>query len=282
MIEDYLTAKRIGSRHAGSPGSPKTIKAYKAGLSAVERLLGKSLIDITEDDADRLMVEMESFSGAYKANILSALRGYYVWAIATGRYEGGNPFSAIAAPKATRKLPTILTREQVDCLLAAISSEKYRLFFSLMYFGGLRIGEVVQLKRDDVANDGIVIHGKGDKQRFVYLPESLRKQLKTFMRQHTDSSYIFYAESRNADKTTELTLAQAYQEFERAKQACTLRADLHPHNLRHTAATHMHAATGDLALTQKFLGHSRPETTVIYAQITDPRMHSVQRSVFGD
>lgn len=282
MIEQYLEAKRIGSRYTGNAGSPKTIKAYRAGLSAAQRLVGKDLLDFTEDDADRLMYLMGDYANSYKANILSALRGFYTWALRTGRYQGSHPFDAISTPKAKRQLPTILTREQIDCLLASIPTKKYRLFFELMYFGGLRIGEVANLRREDIANDGTIIRGKGDKQRYVYLPASLRKKLNRWMEKHSDSPYVFYGVTHNATVDKPMTLVQAYEEFDEAKRLCGLNPQLRPHNLRHSAATHMHAATGDLALTQKFLGHARPETTVIYAQIADSRMHDVQKSVFGD
>jgi site-specific recombinase XerD len=285
MIEDYLTAKRIGSRHAGVSGSPKTIRAYRAGLKTVERLLGKPLVEITEDDADMLMHTMDEqgFAASYKANILAALRGCFAWAIATGRYQGSHPFAAVSSPKISREIPMILTRNQIDCLLAEIPSEKYRLFFELMYFGGLRIGEVARLQRNDIANDGIIVRGKGGKQRYIYLPESLRIRLKTYTKDYNvGSPYVFYGEAQNATIGKPITLVRAYQEFEQAKTACGLPQKLRPHNLRHTSATHMHAATGDLAMTQKFLGHASPATTVIYAQISDQRMHEAATRVFGE
>lgn len=284
MIEDYLTAKRIGSRHVGVSGSLKTIRAYRAGLQAVERLLEKPLIEVTEDDADMLMhlMDEQEFAASYKANILAALRGCFSWAIASGRYQGSHPFAAVASPKVSRELPLVLSREQIDCLLAAIPTEKYRLFFELMYFGGLRIGEVARLQRDDVANDGIIVRGKGGKQRYVYLPQAIRTKLKTHMNQYTASPYVFYGEAQNATLVKPITLVRAYEEFEQAKTACGLPKKLRAHNLRHTSATHMHEATGDLAMTQKFLGHSSPATTVIYAQVSDQRMHAAQKSAFGD
>jgi integrase len=176
----------------------------------------------------------------------------------------------------------ILTREQIDCLLAAISSEKYRLFFELMYFGGLRIGEVTRLRREDITNDGIVVRGKGNKQRYVYLPAKIRKKLRQYIHDHSLSEYVFYGESSNADPSKPISLVAAYEHFEEAKTWCGLHPKLRPHNLRHTSATHMHESTGDLAMTQKFLGHASPATTVIYAQISDQRLQQASKNVFGE
>jgi site-specific recombinase XerD len=281
VIEEYLAMKRVGARYVGKAGAPKTILAYRFALQAVERLLGKTLLEITEEDSDVLMVEMHDYEASYKAVILAALRGYYTWAIAMGRYKGSHPFAHVRTPKISRKIPTILTKEELHVFFNSFSDEKYRLFFELMYYAGLRIGEVCQLQINDLTREGINVRGKGDKQRFVPLPLKIRNALSEYRLQHNESIFLFYAEAKNGDKNTPLTLAQAYKVFHRAvDDACI--PHIHPHNLRHTSATHFHEAVGDLATTQKFLGHADPNTTTIYAQIADSRMKSAHAKAFGE
>lgn len=283
-IEEYLHAKSVGSRHAGKAGSKRTIIAYGTALRTAERLIEKGISEFIEEDADTLMERMqeEGFESAYKANILAALRGAFTWAISNGRYEGSHPFAAISTPSALRKLPRILTTEEVECLFETIRHRKYRLFFQLMYYGGLRIGEVCSLRVEDVVNQGLIVRGKGGKQRQVYLPSKLYERLRYYIETHNDSMYVFSSDSLNGKKDQPMSLVTAYEVFHEAAQKCKLPKDLRPHNLRHSSATHFHEKIGDLAATQKFLGHSRPETTTIYAVISDKRMRAAQQSVFGE
>jgi integrase len=278
MIVDYLAAKKVGGRHVGRPASAKTIKAYDAALMLCERLIDVPLEDWTFDEGDALLEALEEVSPAYKANILSALRGYYAWAIGVGRYKGQSPISGISSPHIPRKIPTILTKDQVKEFFSHFDG-KYKLFFELMYYGGLRIGEVASLRREDVRDEALVIRGKGNKQRYIYLSDSLYHRLLAHMQENNDSDYVFYGDSANACKDQPITLVTARETFNRIRDQMGLK--IRPHNLRHTSATHFHESVGDLALTSKFLGHSRPETTMIYAQIADSRMKHATKSVFG-
>lgn len=278
MTEDYLLAKKIGGRYVGKAASPKTITAYRNAFRATERMLGMPVEAMVEADGDVLMQRMEDegLENAYRANILAALRGFFSWAIATGRYRGSHPLAAISTPKAKRKLPTILTKEQLDTLFDAIRHRKYRLMFELMYYGGLRSDEVRSLTVEDVYDDSIRVRGKGDKDRYVYLPTKIVHALKDFVREHNCMQYVFAGQGGG-----KMHHARVNAVFAEARDKCGLPKALHPHNLRHTSATHFHAETGDLAMTQRWLGHARPETTMIYAQIADARMKNAAAKVFG-
>ncbi len=280
VIDDYLRAKKVGGRYVGKAGSAHTIAAYRIALTAAERLIGKPLLSFDEIDGDELVMrfEEENFAPSYRANILAALRGYFTWAIGTKRYEGTHPLQSLATPRVERIIPTILSEHEVKVFFSVLRG-KYKLFFELMYYGGLRIGEVCQLRREDVRPDGIVVRGKGNKQRYVYLPQSLRERLEGYISLHRSSDFVFYGETANAKKDSPLTLAQARREFNAARDKCGFK--IHPHNLRHTSATHFHSKVGDLAITQRFLGHARPETTTIYAQIADSKLKDASASVFG-
>lgn len=282
-IEDYLNAKKIGAKYAGKPASHRTLLAYGNALHVIERLLGKSLAEMDEHDGDRLMQQMENegFVNAYKAVILAAARGAFTWAIAMDRYNGRHPFEGISTPVASRKIPTILTKSQIKKFFASFTSEKYRLFYELMYYGGLRIGEVCTLRHSDIREDGIVVRGKGDKDRYIYLPDTLLSRLRSHISTYTTSSYVFSGQGPNAKPDYPITRDEAYRQFHNAARLSKMPEGLHPHNLRHSSATHFHASTGDLAMTQKWLGHARPETTVIYAQIADEQMKHAAKKVFG-
>lgn len=283
MIEAYLRAKKAGGRYAGKPASEQTIKAYRTALVAAERLVEKPLESFTTFDGDTLLqrFEEEGYAPAYRANILAAVRGFFDWLIAQREYTGVHPLLGIETPRIERTIPTILSKDQLHAFFSAIHHPKYKLFFRLMYYGGMRIGEVTKLQKKDIISDGIIVRGKGNKQRFVYLPDFLQEELRAFVATHTATAYVFYAESANACNDQPISLVHAREIFQRAKETCGFE-QLHPHNLRASSATHFHETTGDLALTQTFLGHARPETTMIYTQIANSRLRNASRTAFND
>jgi len=278
-IESYLEAKRLGLRHAGKAGSANTLKAYRHALQRAEYLLEKPLAEFTQDDGDRLMTLMEEagFENAHKANILAALRGAFAYGIGTKIFEGDDPVGGIATPTVKRKLPTILTKEQLNSLYDSFEHERERLLFKLMYFGGLRIGEAVKLRVDHVTADAIIVQGKGNKERRTRLPQHLMNELHQFIRKNNVSAYVFAA-----DAARPLHVSVFYDAFEKAKHVAAVPNELVPHNLRHTSATHMMKATNNVAVVQTFLGHERPETTMIYVQLADEDLDNAHLATFGD
>ena len=282
----YLHAKARGMRGTGRAASPRTIAAYRDALTRAERLLEMELADMYEDEADELMELMDDLSPATVAQTISALRGFFDWAIVSGRYRGHNPFALVTPKTVERKIPIILTREQIKRFFEVIESEKYRMFFSLMYFGGLRIGEVTRLLKEDLREDGIVVRGKGNKMRFVPLPERILNDLKDYIaksRKHGGQRpYVFGSDSNAAKQRQPMNPSKAYQVFKQAVIDAELPEGTHTHNLRHTSATHFHQATQDLAKTQKFLGHVSPATTIIYAQIADEELKRASKAAFGE
>lgn len=285
MISSYIRAKEVGGRYIGEPGSANTLRAYESALTQVEHMLGKPLYKLKTQDADTLMeiMQNEDFSNAYKGLILSALRGAFTWAIGVGKYSHAHPFDGIRNPPKRRELPIILTKDQVDQFFDHLKTNpKYQLFFKLMYYGGLRIGEVISLQKEDVGAGGVLVRGKGNKQRLADLPESVMVELRAHVLHYTKTRYVFYGQSKKTKRNQPLTKTYPYVIFHATKRAVGLPDKLHPHNLRHTSATHFYAATNDIALTQKHLGHARVETTLLYAQVSNDQLTTARKSVFGD
>jgi integrase/recombinase XerD len=282
-IEQYLEAKRLGARHTGKAASAKTLKSYEWALQRCERLLDKPLWEFDTNDGERLLSEMDAanFSSATRAQLLAAGKGIFAWAIATNRHNEANPFEGITKPTIKRTLPTILSKSEVKRFLTCFESDKYCLFFSLMYYCGLRIGEVCKIRHEDILPTSLKIQGKGNKQRLVPVPEAIMTKLVLYSRAHRDSQYVFYGESSNGDPSSPITLDAAYKAFHKAKFKANLTRDLHPHNLRHTSATHLQKSARDITVVQKFLGHSNISTTMIYAQIADEDVASASIKAFG-
>lgn len=282
-IDQYLEAKRLGARHAGRAASPKTLESYSWALHKAESLLNLPLHSFTEHDAEVLLTVMDnqSLSTATRAQIMAACRGIFDWAIATDRYVGKHPFAGISTPTIKRTLPTILTPEQVTCFFNSFESEKYQLFFSLMYYAGMRIGEVRALQRKDVSPSGLIVRGKGGFQRIAHLPERIMDKLQRYLPKHPSSKYVFYGEAPNSREGESISLIAAYKAFHAAARACGLPKEVHPHNLRHSFATHLQRSVRDITITQAALGHKNPATTMLYAQIADEDVKAAHKAAFG-
>lgn len=286
-VDNYLEAKARGDRHAGSVSSVKTDSTYRQMLKRAEALVGCSLAEFTEESADVLMKQMqaENFSANTRALMLSALRGAFDWAIGTRQYALPHPFLGIVIPKPNRVLPTVFTDEQLEDVFNSIPNEKYRLFFSLMYYAGLRFNEARTLRKDALRQNGssyaLLIRGKGSVERLVPLPTSIAHELVTFMDEHPFGEYVFYNEQYDAAWDKPVSNAYAYELFRDIKKRLGLPDNVRPHSFRSTSATKIHRATGDLAQTQRFLGHARPETTMIYVQITDDQLQKASETAFG-
>lgn len=281
MIEDYLNAKQLGTRHAGANASANTIKAYRQALTTAEKLVGKRLNEFTQEDADALIQEMSAYSSASVAQMIAACKGFFTWAINTDRFVGKHPFEGVMTPKRAQQLPTVLTLEEVERFLKCFDSKKYRLFFTVMFYGGLRIDEVRTLLTKDVKGSGIKVRGKGSKERFVPMSPQLLDDVRAFVKRHDDSPYVFFAEKGNGSTEGILTLTAAYSAFKRAKEKAGLPKEFHPHNLRHSLATHLLKSSKDIRAVQRMLGHSNIQTTTVYAQIADADLEDAVKTAFN-
>ena len=311
-IEQFLEAKRLGLPYTGKIGTPQTLKAYKVALQRIERLVGRPLAKFGTKDAETFLraADKESLSPASRNQSITAARSAFEWAIANGRFKGVNPFHAVKAQALPQKLPKVLAHEEVLRLLDAIEeqareeheaalashentrnfawansdvSEKYGLLFRVMYFGGLRISEVLGLRKDAVLEDGIRVNGKGRRERFVPLPADLLQRLRSYIEQHPYTALVFYGEagrSYGVDTGMPMKGNKAYELFTKGLKRAGLPEDLTPHALRHSFATHALSKTRRLEVVQDFLGHASPTTTRIYAQVARDELKSEYGKLF--
>jgi integrase/recombinase XerD len=273
-ISDFIAAKRVGGPYAGNAGTEKTLSSYLHALRRAERLLGKPLSTMTQADAAPLMRAMEPLAASTKNQTLAALRACFRWAIGNGLYDGPEPFGGISHQRGPQRLPTILSDEAVARFFAAIDEPLYRLLFRTMYYGALRIGEARTLHSTQIREHGLLIDGKGGKERFVPLPAPLLAELRAAS---PPLGYVFRAEGH----TTPLSTFPVYQAFDKARRKAGLDHQFVPHNLRATCATKFHAKTHDLAATQVLLGHANPQTTMRYVKIYDDLLQERYASVFN-
>lgn len=189
----------------------------------------------------------------------------------------------LTRPKKSRRLPTILSQEEVIDLIRFTQNLKHRAIIALIYSCGLRISELINLKLTEINIDRrqlIVKNSKGRKDRYVSLAESFLPILSNYFLTYSPKHY--FVEGRNGNTYS----AESIRNFlKKNTKAAGINKNVTPHTLRHSYATHLLENGVDLRYIQSLLGHSKPETTMIYThvsrkdllQITNPLDQAIRR-----
>lgn len=183
----------------------------------------------------------------------------------------------VARPKREKRLPVVLSRAEVWCVLAAVRTPAYRACLTTIYACGLRLVEGIQLQVPHVDGARGLLHvhqGKGGVDRMVPLPQAALTLLRAHWRTHRNPLWVFPAPRRRPARAVQdpgvgsigpSTLQKA---FVLAVHQSGVNKRAHVHTLRHSYATHLLEAGVSLALIQEYLGHSSPSTTAIYTHVT--------------
>ena len=198
---------------------------------------------------------------------ITALRFFFE--VTLGRAELMAKMSHVHVP---RKLPVVLSPEEVERLLDAAPGLKYKAALSVAYGAGLRVSEVVALKVDDIDSERMLIRvdqGKGRKDRYVMLSPTLLGVLRAWWREAKargkmlPRSWLFPGQ----DPVNPLRARQLNRACHAAAEAAGITKRISPHTLRHSFATHLLEHKEDIRVIQVLLGHKRLETTALYAQV---------------
>ena len=167
-----------------------------------------------------------------------------------------------------RKLPVVLSCEEVWALFDVTSNLKHRALLMTLYSGGLRIGEVVHLKLADIDSGRMMIRveqGKGRKDRYVMLSQKLLLTLRRYWREYQPALWLF----PGADPSRPLTRGSVDRLFARAKERAGIQKRVSPHSLRHAFATHLLERGVNILVIQRLLGHRSLRSTEIYTHVAE-------------
>lgn len=173
---------------------------------------------------------------------------------------------AINYMKRPNRLPEVMTREEIKRLFDATANVKHKLILEMLYGCGLRVSEVVKLKKNDIRfEEGIVIvkASKGNKDRIITLPNLLNKKLRDYLREKGEDDYVF--ESMRGGGLSIKTIQEIIAQSSRK---AGIRKNITPHTLRHSYATHLLEQGTDIRIIQKLLGHSSTKTTERYTHVS--------------
>ncbi len=262
--------------------SPNTIDAYLRDASKLINYfsgINKSFISANLYDLEQFVSFLSELGleSSTLARIISGIRAFYKFLQEEEIIED-NPAEQLDTPKLTRKLPEILSIEEIEQILSVIDLSKFeghrnKAIIEVLYGCGLRVSELINLKMMDYFADESILRiiGKGDKERYVPIGSKAKNALYYYIeysRPHYPmvtqyQQYIFL--NRRGKKLTREMIFIIVKDYT-AKAG--IQKNVHPHTFRHSFATHLVENGADLFAVQEMLGHSSITTTEIYTHVS--------------
>ena len=269
-----------------------TLKAYGKDLADAQAFLngrGASLADAAPEAVEAYFADLAArgLSASTAARRRASVRQFYRFVLGEG-WRQDDPSRRVDAPRKGRALPKVLSREEVDALLAAAArrdgAQGLRLacMVELIYASGLRVSELTALPLAALARDPayLIVKGKGGKERLAPLNAAARAAVKAYLEVRKvflprgDAANPWLFPSRGAGgRLTPRRFAQLLDEAARAAGVDPARVS--PHVLRHAFATHLLEGGADLRVVQTLLGHADIATTQIYTHLAEDHLSEV-------
>lgn len=261
-----------------------TLVNYLYDLEKLQQFLGSDLdmLHVEEGDIRNFIYFIADFlAPSTQARILSSLNHFYNFLILQNAIHN-NPVTFIELPRQTRKLPVVLSVDEIDLLQSLIDFTKDEgvrndAIIETMYSCGLRVSEVIGLKLSDLYFDEgfIKVLGKGSKQRFVPIASSAVKKINSYIAENRShlkikpkAEDILFLNRRGA----QLTRAMIFTILKDLTKIAGLTKNVSPHTLRHSFATHLLENGADLRSIQLMLGHESITTTEVYLHLDKQKL----------
>ena len=253
--------------------SQNTVDSYKSDLTKLSNYLQNQ--DLSKTNIDNFFIDMSEFnySSSTKKRMHSSIKNFLKYINENEDYESID-ISDIKL-KSSKKLPEVLSITDIENMINFYNHETYldsrnRTVIDVLYSTGCRVSELCDINISDIDLDEkyLKLKGKGSKQRIVPIGSMLYKNLmqylnvrETFLQNRGEP--LFLSKSKN-----KLDRTAVFRIIKKTAKNISLETDVHPHTLRHSAATHMLEGGCDLRTVQEFLGHSSVSTTQIYTKVT--------------
>lgn len=249
--------------------NPKTQSSYIRAVKNFTRFFGHSPDQATAEDLRRFQLDMTT-RGITATTVNATISGLnFFFGVTLDRDDALRKISTVYLP---RKIPNVLSAEEVTRLLNSVACLKYKVALSVAYGAGLRVSEVVTLKVNDIDSDRMAIrveNGKGGRDRYAMLSPTLLRLLRDWWREGKtehlmlNGGWLFPGQ----DPVNPITTRHLNRVFHAAATAADITRRVSLHTLRHSFATHLLEQGVDIRVIQVLLGHKKLETTALYTQV---------------
>ncbi|PQJ82687.1 site-specific tyrosine recombinase/integron integrase [Polaribacter glomeratus] len=260
----YLKGKRY---------SQSTLQTYTFFVADFINFYTKKPLDeLTNRDVELFIEKVfieRNYSVSSQRQFISALKLFIVFYPQTKIND-----LVLVRPKKSRKLPSVLSQEEVLTIIQCTRNLKHRAIIALLYSCGLRISELINLKLADFHIERkqlIVKNGKGRKDRYVSLADSFLPLLSNYY--HSYKPELYFVEGQNGGKYSSESVRQFLR---KSSLSAKIKKNVTPHTLRHSYATHLLENGVDIRYIQSLLGHAKPETTMIYTHVKRKDLMDIQ------
>jgi integrase/recombinase XerD len=248
--------------------SPRTIEAYVAAVVKLTRHAGRAPDQLGPEDLRAFQLHLRQHGVPWNTfnQIVCGLRFFYGTTLGRADVVPLIPYSRRA-----QRLPSVLSREEVQRLFDALPAGRCRLLFHTAYAAGLRLSEVLHLKVADIDSQRMVLHirqAKGRKDRLVPLSPRLLDELRAYWRCQRPRDWLFPGHKPGQP----LCAGHVQRVCQRAVRACGFGKRVSFHTLRHSYSTHLLEAGVDLVTIQQLLGHRDLKTTARYTHVSGQRL----------
>ena len=293
MTGGHLVEAFLEMMSAERGAARNTIAAYRRDLDDYCGFLaraGLGPLDAGREQVTRYLAALaaEGLAASSSARRLSAVRQFHRFLAADG-VRGDDPTRIVASPRARRPLPKVLAVDEIARLLGQAEAEveaegltdarramarRLYVLLELLYATGMRVSELVELKRVAVLREAafLTIRGKGAKERIVPLTDRARDAVRSYLQSLEPGPWLFPA-GGEAGHLSRQVFARELKGL--AARAGIGAARISPHVLRHAFASHLLAGGADLRVVQTLLGHSDISTTQIYTHVLDERLQAL-------
>jgi integrase/recombinase XerD len=255
---------------------PKTVTCYLTCMVNFVRHYGRSPVEMGEEEIRKYLhylIHEKKASQSIISQAYSAMKFFYETTL-------GRVWNATRIPrsKLRKKLPVVLSMQEVQSLLDSVENLKHRAILTAIYSGGLRLGEVIKLKPSDIDAERMTIlvrQGKGNKDRYTVLGQVTLELLRRYYKAYRPAEWLFPSK----DPAQPLSGSSVQRVFKKALHRAGIRKKASVHTLRHSFATHLLESGTDLYHIQHLLGHTTAKTTSIYLHITGKDLAKVKSPI---
>jgi integrase/recombinase XerD len=253
--------------------APKTQRSYLESVSGLARHYMKSPEQISKDMVEDYLLYLRNDKGRAPNTIGTKVSGLkFLYEHVLHNEENAPDY----AQRWTRKLPVVLTQEEIWKIIDAPDNLKHRLLLMTTYSAGLRASEVIALKPEHIDSKRMLIkveNGKGNKDRYTLLSEKLLKELRHYYRTFKPKNYLFPSSYKSRETLSYESVRRIYED---ARKKAGINKGPGLHTLRHSFATHLLEAGYDIRKIQVLMGHSSLSTTMIYLHVSKETLSKIK------